>query len=116
MRKIVNEVGKSIANVGDRLLEAKPDFVARKNVAVARAMVDGSSGRVPVQLMNLSGRRVKVRKGTRIGVLEAVDEYVVAIGTTSKEKGGEAEAEGEASGGKEGGLTLTGVPLQRVSS
>ena len=106
--KIVNEGGKSIANVGERLLEAKTDFVARKNVAVARALVDGSSGRVPVQLMNLSGRRVKrrvkVRKGTRIGVLEAVNEYVAAIGTTSKEKGGKAEAEGEAGGGDEAGI------------
>ena len=77
-RKIVDLEGRIVRNTGDQLVEGRPEFIEMKNVAVARAVIDGNPRKVPLQLMNIGTRKIKLRKGTRIGRLEPFDSELVA--------------------------------------
>ena len=78
--KIIDVHGRNVVRTGDRLIEPRREFVAKRNVAVARALVNGDTGKVPVQMMNITGQAIRLKKGTRVGVLEETDEYVAMLG------------------------------------
>jgi hypothetical protein len=70
--RILGKEDTPVATVG--LVEARQGFTARSLLGVARTLMDGSSGLVPVRVANLTDSAITVYEATHIGTFYPLEE------------------------------------------